>query len=225
MPEAYTPGTLPTVTTSTGKTAQELLDEVVRHAQLDGFAVEDYHARLAEEITGADEVTLAGLEARDARLRGALAAIDGFAGRSMRIRLDHLLAHDTTIPPTFRTYLASMVTSYEHDRDTLRERVAAVAARSDPGRAAGLADAIAAAAGEVLALRARLRDGVLALERDLAARALPIARRAARDPYASDEDRRRWTVIADRLASVAAVDEPPEEEPAQPSREELIELD
>jgi hypothetical protein len=223
MPGAYS--TLPGVTTSTGKTAQELLDEVVRPAQLDGFAVEGYHARLAEEIEGADEVTLDGLEARDTRLRGALAAIDGFAGRSMRIRLDHLLALDTAIPPTFRTYLAGMVTSYEHDRDTLRARVATVVARSDPGRAAELADAVAAAAGEVLALRARLRDGVLALERSLAARTLPIARQAARDPYASDEVRARWTAIADRLKAVAAVDEPPDEEEAQPSREELIELE
>jgi hypothetical protein len=77
----------------------------------------------------------------------------------------------------------------------------------------------------VLALRARLRAGVLALERALAARTLPAARAAARDPYASDEDRRRWTAVADRLASVAAVDEPPEEEKGPPSREELIELD
>lgn len=224
MPAGHLPSTLAIVTTSTGKTAQDLLDEVVRLAQLDAFTPGDYHARLVEEIEGADEITLDGLAARDARLRAALAAIDGFAGRSMRIRLDHLLALDTAIPPTFRTYLAGMVASYERDRDTLRARVAAVVARTDPGRAAELADAVAAAAGEVLALRARLRDGVLALERDLAARTLPIARRAARDPYASDELRRRWTAIADHLRSVAAVDEPLEEE-REPSREELIELD
>jgi hypothetical protein len=204
-------------------TAQELLDEVVRLAQLEAFAAETYTTRLAEELGPADGATVDGLEARDARLRAALDAIDGFASKSMRIRLDHL---DAAIPSTFRTYLASMVTSYEHDRDTLRERVAAVVARTDPDRAAALAESVTEAAGKVLAARSQLRDGVLALRRDLAARSFPAAHRAARDPTASDEERRRWTAIADRLKTLAGIEETPEDEvPAQPSREELIELD
>src|SRR4051812_39384291 len=109
--------------TATGKTAQQLLDEVHRLAQLDGFSVGGWGARLAEEL-GAEPIdTLAELEARDTGLRAAVAAIDAFAPRAMRIRLDHALERDTSIQRPFKVYLASAIGSYAGDLELLRRRV------------------------------------------------------------------------------------------------------
>ena len=146
---------------STTKSAQQLLDEVNRLAQVEGFDTESYLDQLGREV--ADDDTQTALEARDIQLRAALSAIDTFAAKAMRIRIDHLLADNASVPPRFRTYLASRVLDYHDDVDRLRVRVAEVAGRVDPDGAGDTAVAVCTAADEVLALRARLRQGVLAM--------------------------------------------------------------
>lgn len=140
----------------TAKSAQQLLDEVHRLAQLDAFDTSAYLARLAAEIeeSGADPA---------AAVDDALAGIDRFAERAMRVRLDHLLAHDSSVPRQFRTYLATQVLDYTTDLPGLRGRVMQVVSRADPNGALDTANAVADAADEVFALRAALRQGALAL--------------------------------------------------------------
>jgi hypothetical protein len=67
------------------------------------------------------------------------------------------------VAPPFRTYLSSRVLDYDGDLDPLRARVVEVASRVDPDGAPGIGAAIVDAAGEVLALRRCLRQGVMAL--------------------------------------------------------------
>ncbi len=228
---------------ASGKSTQHLLDEVQGLAPLDGFAVDHFLGQLADELAADDAATLAGLEARDGRLRAALAAIDAFASKSMRIRLDHVLAADTSVAGRFRTYLATTIIDYDGDLGLLRQRVAAAAARVDPRGAADLAATVADAAGQVLAVRAELRRGVLALARDLAAASVVAAQHAARDHGRDDAERLRWSAArrdlervverpehlaehdwAARLRALPRVDETPEEAPAL-TRGELLELD
>jgi hypothetical protein len=149
------------MSSSTTKSAQQLLDEVNRLAQVEGFDTKSFLDQLGSEV--AEDNQTSALEARDLQLRAALSAIDTFAIKAMRIRINHLLADDASVPPRFRTYLASRVLDYEGDLDPLRARVAQVAARVDPDGAGDIAVAVSGAAGEVLALRARLRQGVLAM--------------------------------------------------------------
>jgi hypothetical protein len=73
---------------------------------------------------------------------------------------------------------------------------------------------VVGAADRVLAERSRLRDGVLALVREVAAARVPAARQAERDPVASDEVRRRWTAVRRDLELLVAQ---PEGSPGRPS--------
>lgn len=231
---------------ASGKSAQQQLDEIHRLAQLDDFSADGYLRRFAEEITADPVVTIDDLEARDDRLRAGLGAIDGFTQRSMRIRLDTLLASslamDHSIGGPFRSYLASAVISYDADLGLLRERVVGAAARVDPRGADDTAEVIVEAARAVLATRVALRDALLGLARDLATATLPTALTAARDHGLADAVRLRWSAarrdlaliveaparvarhsFAERLKALPAVDEQPEEAP-ELTRGELIEL-
>ncbi len=230
------------MTVSTGRSSSQLLDAVQSLGQLDAFHADAYVGRLGDELAGRP-VTLAALEACDDSLRTALAAIDGFATRSMRIRLDHLLAGDHAVAPPFRKVLASTVVGYGSDLELMRERVESAAARVDPYRAADLAAAVVATARRVLEVRAELRDGVLELTAVLAAAHVATARHAARDRASDDGIRLRWTAarrdleliverperiaearFADRVRTLVVPDEPPGEAP-ELTRGELIELD
>jgi hypothetical protein len=146
----------------TARSAQQRLDEVHRPAQLEAFDVDGYLERLAAEVAEVADVTEGNDQPID-RLHGALAGIDAFASRVMRVALDQLLAADTSVAPPFRNYLASSLLEYEHDLALLRERVYGVAARVDPDGAADTATAVTNAADDALGLRARLRQGVLAM--------------------------------------------------------------
>ncbi|MCA9675678.1 MAG: hypothetical protein KC464_11625, partial [Myxococcales bacterium] len=167
---------------ATSRSAQQRLDAVRSLAHLDAFDDAAYVAALRDEVTAdakdiaATDGAWAGVEAWDDRLRAALAAIDGYAARSMRIRLDHALADDTTVEPPFRTVLATTVLRYAGDLETLRERVVSVTARVDPAGAAATAAIVVACATTVHAARAALWDGVLGLARDLAAARVDHAR-------------------------------------------------
>jgi hypothetical protein len=221
--------------------AQHLLDAVQSLAQIEAFDQDAYVDRLVEELGGSESATLAGLEETDARLRAALGAIDAFSNRCMRVRLDHLLAGDTSVAPPLRKVLAATVTSYVGDLRLLRERVVMVAGRVDPRGAASTADAVVATAQRVLDDRVALHERVLEVARRLAGERIPAARKVARDRYAEESVRRKWTAAlrdleatvarparvaeatwAERVATVGGPDEPIEEAP-EPTLGELIE--
>jgi hypothetical protein len=210
------------------KSAQQRLDEIHRMAQLDELDPAGYAQLLGEELAG-EPATAEELDSRDAALRRALAAVDAFAKKAMKIRMDHGLADDTLLPPTFRTYLASEVLGYENALDLLRDRVAATVGRVDPRRSHDLAEAVLEVATAVHRQRRALRDAVLELARELAAAAIPVARKAGWTPARRDLEllverpaRLAEAPMAQRIAQLPELEEVPEE---PPSREELIELD
>lgn len=133
------------------RTAVELLDQVYSLSQLESLEIPLVVERLAEELASCSA------EQRDECMRAALSAVDALTSRAMRIRLNHALANDTTVPPQFRTYLAAQVFEFEGDLDRLRARARQVVRDDDA------VTAIASAAQQVLATRAALRDGILAL--------------------------------------------------------------
>lgn len=219
-----------------------VLDRVHTLAALEALAEDP--GRVAAELDDQAAVsTLAELEARDARLAAALRAIDDFATRAMRIRLDHVLVGETALPAPTRKVFASTITSYAGDLGLLGERVRAVAVRSNPAGAAALADTVVAAARATLALRDAVRAPVLARIAALAAAALSDADACARDRRRDDAERTRWSAARRDLEVLAAdparilaapfasrlaawpdqLDEPAPER--EPTRAELIELD
>jgi|GEM_PF-1472269 len=227
---------------STGTTAPQLLDEVHRLVQLDALEASDFGARLADSLGGRQAATLADLEVQDAGLRAAVAAVDGFAQKAMRIRLDNALDQDNSIQRPFRVYLASAIGTYAGDLELLRQRVYDAAVRVDPRGAADTAAVVVEAADRVLALHVALRAEVLYLARALAEVAVPVAHHAARDRHREDAERTRWSAVSRDLALVIA--QParvltaaladrckalpeliePADEPPEPTRGELIEL-
>jgi hypothetical protein len=142
------------------KSAQQLLDEVHRLAQVEAFDADGYLAQVQRELaeSGADT-----REAIDQCVRESLGAIDRFAQQVMKVRLNHLLSDDASIPDQMRRYLATQILDYERDLPRLRGRVAEIAARVDPRGALATGAAVAEEADKVLALRARLRQGLLAM--------------------------------------------------------------
>jgi hypothetical protein len=220
--------------------AQQLLDAVHAPAQIDAFDPAAYVARLVEELDGGT-VSMASLEATDEQVRTALLAIDAFSARCMRIRLDHLLAADTSVAPPLRKVLAGTVTNYAGDLALLRERVVAVASRVDPRGAGATADRIVDLARQVLDARNDLYERVLDGAKQIASARIAAARQAARDRYSEEPVRRRWTAALrdleqvverpariieapwrERMKTVVGPDEPVEEAP-EPSLGELIE--
>jgi hypothetical protein len=151
-----------------------------------------YAESIAEDIPQAF-TSLADLEARDATFAAALRAIDDFAARVMRIRLDDVLATDSSIGAPTRRVFAQTIVSYANAQLLLRERARDVAARGGARDADVVADQVVEAAQATLALRAAIADGVLALIHDLSAAAVPEADRRARDRTLDDVQRKRWS--------------------------------
>jgi len=220
---------------------QRLLDELQSLARLEVFDPGVYLARLDEELGTA--ATIAELEATDAALREALASIDALAQRAMRIRLDHALAADSSIPVPTRKVFAGTVVAYADDLERLRTRARDISVRAAPASADAVAAVVVDAARATLELRAELGHGVLALARARAESALPLSQAAARDRHADDAVRMRWSAIrrdleaivdrptriaeaalADRLAALPPLLDEPEPE-RELTRGELLELD
>src|SRR4051812_24221652 len=184
--------------------AQHILDQarsLARIAELEADPAA-YVERLAAELPAA--VTLVELAARDAVLAAALGQIDAMIARAMRLRLDHALANDTSIGAPTRSVFASTITGYAGRLSLLEQRARDVAVR---GRAADpdlAAEAVVEAARAALALRAALRDGVLALIREVAGTAVPEVDRRARDRRLDEPERRRWSAARRDLEAVAA---------------------
>ncbi|MCS6913071.1 MAG: hypothetical protein RMK29_21260 [Myxococcales bacterium] len=222
-------------------TALALLDEVQHLFQLQAFQPGPFLAAAAQEAVPRQESLEAVAEVLDA-LRALLDAVDAFSRKAMGIRLTHLLA-DSPAPPQLRTLVVHTVTAYAGNTDLLRRRLAATL-RMERAAAEALAEAVGAAADEVLALRCQLREGVLAIARQVAQQALPWIIRAGRDRWRPDAERdrlRRARVdleqvsasplrIAEasfdsRLRTCPLPDEEPEPEPQGPDRFSLIEID
>jgi len=184
--------------------AQRVLDQIHSLARLEALATEPgvYAEQLAAELPGA--ATLDELEARDAALVGALGRIDAMIARAMRIRLDHVLALDTSIGAPTRSVFSSTIVGYAGRLSLLAQRARDVAVR---GRAADpdqIADAVLDAARAVLELRDAVRGPVLAVIRELARAAAPDADRRARDRNLDEPERRRWSAARRDLEAVAA---------------------
>jgi hypothetical protein len=184
--------------------AQHVLDHIHSLAHIEALAAEPevYAARLAAEIPAA--ATLAELEARDAVLVRALGQIDAMIARAMRIRLDHALATDTSIGAPTRNVFSSTIVRYASNLALLAQRARDVAARGGAADPEQIADAVACAAGSVLALRDAVRAGVFAVIRELAQAAAPEADRRARDRNLDELARRRWSAARRDLEAVAA---------------------
>ncbi len=180
---------------STGASAQQLLDRTQRLSQLDELDLEVYADQLRDELAAMPAATLAELEVRDDRLRATLATFDGFAQKAMRIQLEHLAVDHPGLTTQFRTLLTTTVTSYIGDLDRLRVRVAIAAARQDPARADTLAEVVVDAAARALALRGALGDVVLGLAVELASGSQPQVDARARDGGLPDDVRLQWTAL------------------------------
>lgn len=223
--------------------AQDVLDRVHSLEQLEALEAEPGAVveRLRSEFPAA--TCFADLETRDAAVSSILVAIDVMCARAMRLRLDHVLAADTSIGAPTRKVFALTVTSYANNLALLAERARDIAERGRAADPDAIADVIVAAARSILDLRDAIRAGVLALIRDLANAAIPEADRRARDRKLPDLERKRWSAarrdlqatmadpdrvrtapMATRLAALPVeLDEPPPE--PEPGFKDLLELD
>jgi hypothetical protein len=201
------------------------LEAIHTPAQLEGFSAEADLDEVRAQLGQEPGTTLASLEAVDAAVRAALGSIDRFASTCMRIWLDAALAGDTSVQPPFRRTLAATVLQYVGDLETLRVRVAGSVARLDPVGASTTAATVVEVAGRVLDGRAALRDGVIAIAREVGARHLPAARTASWDRSQDEATRARWAAKVGMLEELLGV--PPEDEPVvpEPTRGSLLEYD
>jgi hypothetical protein len=186
--------------------AVQLLDQI-RHVhsltQLEaleadpGVYVDAVRAELVEAAAPPE------LEARDGQLGRALVQLDAMIERAARLRLEHALAGDTSIGTPTRKVFATTVVGYVGRLDLLEARARDVAARGGAADPGGVAAQVAEAAQRVLGLRDALRAGVLAVIRDTAAAAAPVADRQARDRALEEPVRRRWSAIRRELEALA----------------------
>jgi hypothetical protein len=184
--------------------AQHFLDQVQSLARIDALEADPagYAERLASEV--GDAATLEELDARDARLRHALGQLDAMIERATRIRLDHALAEDTSIAAPTRKVFATTIVGYAERLALLEARAREVAARGGAADPDGVATRVGEVARAVLGLREAIRAGVLALVRDLAAAAAPLADRRARDRTLDEPTRRRWSAARRDLEATAS---------------------
>jgi hypothetical protein len=184
--------------------AQHMLDQIQSLARIEALEAEPgaYATQLASEL--GEAATLGELDARDARLRHALAQLDAMIERTVRIRLDHALAADTAIAGPTRKVFAATIVGYAGRLELLEARARDVAARGGATDPDGIAARVAEVARGALALRDAVRAGVLAVIRDLAAATAPIADRHARDRALDEALRKRWSAARRDLEAIAS---------------------
>jgi len=183
--------------------AQRLLDRVQSLAAVETVDAAAFAGELRGEIGVA--TTLAELETRDATLASALTAIDAFAARVMRIRMEHALASDTSVAAPTQRVFAQTVTQYEGRLGVLEQRALDVATRGGSSDAHATSALVVDCAKATLGLRDVLRAGVLAIVRDLATAAKAHADTCARDRARGEPERKKWSA-ARRELEVLAVD-------------------
>ena len=223
--------------------AKTLLDRVHSRTAIAELDAEEHKRLLASDVGANTDVSLAELEHRDDVLRQAIADIDDFATRVMRILLDHALAEDTSIPTPTRKVFASTIAGYAHDVSVLEQRARDIAARGGARDPAAVASSVVAAANTTFAVRGGLISSVLQLAHDLAQASVVEADKRAKDRTLDEPSRKTWSaarreleaLVADpaRLALAAwsgrladhpeQLDEPPPE--AEKTFADMIELD
>ena len=117
-------------------------------------------------------------ESIDAYFAAALQAVDELASRVMRLRLDHALADDTSIPAPTRRVFATTIVSYVDNLALLEDRVRDVATRAGAADPERVVSAVVDAARTTLACHAALREGVVALIHERAAASEAAASKA-----------------------------------------------
>ena len=225
--------------------ALRMLDDVQRLPELEALDAARFAEALAADL--ADEAapaTVAAVGAELDRLRDALAAIDRFTSKAMRIHLLHGLAH-LPVPPQLHTLLVTTIVSYADDTRRLRQRLRATIGRSDERAAEEIAGIAGEAADRVLGQRRSLRAGVLTLAQSIAKTRATLARATLQDRSLDDKSRRGWRqALADldllvessarldentHAQRLAALPEPepeaPREDPVLNSRFEGLEID
>jgi hypothetical protein len=223
--------------------AKSLLDRVHSRTAISELDAAEYERLLAQEVTSSDELSLALLEQRDGVLGRAIADLEDFSTRAMRIELDHVLADDTSIATPTRKVFAATVASYAHNVSLLEDRARDLAARGGARNPAAVAAAVVAAANQTFAVRSGLISLVLQLGHDLAQAAVADADKHAKDRTLDDSSRKKWSaarreleaLVADPARIAAApwatriaehpeqIDEPPPE--AEVTFADMIELD
>lgn len=183
--------------------ARRTLDRIHSLAQLEELAraPHAYATTVAEHLD--DGETFEASRSRDAALTAALVDLDAFATRAMKLCLAHALADDTSLAPATRNVFAATVTSYENRLDVLEQRVLDLASRGGAPEPRDVADRLLDATRRVLALRAELRSGVLALVREQARASIPHADARARDRKLDDPSRKRWSALRRDLEMIA----------------------
>ncbi|MGE5183168.1 MAG: hypothetical protein ACM31C_13955 [Acidobacteriota bacterium] len=182
--------------------AARLLDAMHSLAAIEALEPARYAEVLAGELPA--QATLAELEAADRALAAALAHVDATCARVMRIRLDHALATDSSIEAPTRKVFAHTVVHYARDLALLETRARDVAARGRARDPAGVAALVVEAARATLAQREALRAGILALVRDRATAAAPVADARARDRDLDERERKQWSAARRDLEALAA---------------------
>jgi hypothetical protein len=184
--------------------AQQLLDQVQSPQRIAALEEDPraYAVQLGEELAAGESSEA--IAARDEQLREALARIDAMTERATRIRIDHALADDAAIGVPTRKVFASTVLRYAGALDVLHARAHDVASRGGSADPAHAAEVVVDAARSALALRAAVREGVLALVSDGAAAGARAADALARDRRLEEAPRRAWSALRRELEAVAA---------------------
>lgn len=183
-------------------TASRVLDQVQSLAHVNAFVPAAYAEQLAAELAPVE--TREDIAARDDLLRAAITRIEETATRIMRIRLEHALAGDSSIPVPTRKVFSHTVADYAGRGDVLEARARDIAERNGSRDAAAVARIVVDAAEATLAQRAELYHRVLELAARLATEAAPMADAKARDRREAEPPRRLWSAVRRELDAIGA---------------------
>jgi hypothetical protein len=175
-------------------------DQIYTLAQLDAFEPAAY----LEQLSIPDTATLDELHAQDTTWLAALASIDAFAARAMKLRLDRALANEPSVPAITRNVFSTTIIQYDQRLDLLAERVFKTAANGGCREPRDVVDLVVDVARDVLALRSTLRTGLLARVRATAAAHVAVADQHARDRSLDDAVRKQWSRARRELEALAA---------------------
>ncbi len=183
-------------------TSLRALDDVYRLAQVEAFSAGPVLDGLSVEVAALPAETIEELGAALDALADVMVDLDRFAQRIMGVWLTQSPAL-VAVPAPLRTLVASTVISYEGKQALLRERVSAALQRNDRSTAEETTVELLRAAECVLAARAELRRGVLALARAAAEQRLPTVERMVANRALPTELRDRWLRARVDLRAVA----------------------
>jgi len=219
--------------------ASRLLDEIQHLAALGTFAPAPFLDSLAAEVAALGVATFAELGDSLDRLRSVLGEVDRFAQKTMHIHLTQTPGAE--LPQQLRTLVSTTIVHYASSLPLLGERIGPTLRRQGGEATVGR---VLDAAAQVLAMRAELRTGVLALAKGFAQTKLPSVTQLARDRSLEARERERWGQarldlehiaaageaidtgqFAERLLCIPPPPDEPEPDPLHSSRFALLEID